>query len=264
MSRPPALDRPAAFDAGRVQGHRMTEADDVWAAHVMRVAPNLHPEHFQPWNDWRPDGRTLFEAMLAFVYGGLRGQVSMHLAKKNAGIERQDTAERLHGHCWLLLLDRLRRGELTASGRLHGELNRQTIRADLFDEAEPDFGNNRITCCGITFLSVRVLEAGATPAPIGEVAASEAVSSVATYSMSPSLDPTLATTSRKDKGGASPKPGWPAFTAEVVRYADLDGIKSKRELNRHMKEWCALNWPDAPDESTIRRKIAEFCPHAPP
>ncbi len=78
-----------------------------------------------------------------------------------------------------------------------------------------------------------------------------------------SLNPTSAATSRIDKGGAPPKPGWPAFIAEVVRYADFDGIKSKRELNRHMKDWCTHNWRDAPDESTIRRKIAEFCPHAP-
>lgn len=143
--------------------------DDARAAHGMSVAPILQPENFQPWNDLRPDGRTLFEAMLAFVSGGLRQRVSLHLAKLSAGIEDQDASERLYAHCWTLLLRRLRQGELTAIGRPHGERNKQVIEADLFDEAEQDFENNRIICCGIAFRSVQVFETlnlvGLTPSP---------------------------------------------------------------------------------------------------
>ncbi len=132
--------------------------DDARAAHGMSVAPILQPENFQPWNDLRPDGRTLFEAMLAFVSGGLRQRVSLHLAKLSAGIEDQDASERLYAHCWTLLLRRLRQGELTAIGRLRGKRNRQVIEADLFDDAKRDFKNNRIICYGIAFGSVLVFE----------------------------------------------------------------------------------------------------------
>lgn len=143
--------------------------DDARAAHGMSGAPVLRPENFQPWNDVRPNGRTLFEAMLAFVSGGLRQQVSLHLAKLSADIEDQDASERLYAHCWLLLLRRLRQGELTAIGRLRGERNRQVIEADLFDDAEWDFEKNRIICYGIAFGSVLVFEilnvARLTPSP---------------------------------------------------------------------------------------------------
>ena len=60
-----------------------------------------------------------------------------------------------------------------------------------------------------------------------------------------------------DKGGRRAKFHWDEFWVEVCRIANTpDGLPEQRELTKHMLEWASSNWPDSPDDSTVRAKIA--------
>jgi hypothetical protein len=62
-----------------------------------------------------------------------------------------------------------------------------------------------------------------------------------------------------DKGGRTDKFRWDEFWVEVCRIANTpDGLPEKRELNQHMLKWAASNWPEPPDDSTIRAKTAKL------
>lgn len=61
-------------------------------------------------------------------------------------------------------------------------------------------------------------------------------------------------------GGRPAKHDWEAFWIEVSHYAarnDLDP-DNRRELQRHMEDWTAERWVDAPDVATIRNKLARL------
>jgi hypothetical protein len=50
---------------------------------------------------------------------------------------------------------------------------------------------------------------------------------------------------------------WEGFWIEVALYAakhDLDP-EHRRDLQRHMEEWTATQWPEPPDKATIRRRL---------
>ena len=64
----------------------------------------------------------------------------------------------------------------------------------------------------------------------------------------------------KGKGGPPDQYDWPAFTREVVRFANIDGLTTRKELTAHMRAWCATSWETQPEESTILRKVRELCP----
>jgi hypothetical protein len=60
------------------------------------------------------------------------------------------------------------------------------------------------------------------------------------------------------KGGRPPKHDWTPFIRELIRIAFLDGGNLKRaELWRQMKDWAAVNMPDA-DARTIEKKLVEL------
>ena len=60
-----------------------------------------------------------------------------------------------------------------------------------------------------------------------------------------------------DKGGRRAKFRWDEFWIEVCRIANTpDGLPEQRELTKQMLEWCSNRWPDSPDASTVRAKIA--------
>lgn len=63
---------------------------------------------------------------------------------------------------------RLRHGEIRLRGRELGAGSNQSpqeLPTDWFDDAQPDFTQNRLTCCGVTFGSVRVFEGAPSTAP---------------------------------------------------------------------------------------------------
>ena len=62
----------------------------------------------------------------------------------------------------------------------------------------------------------------------------------------------------KNLGGRPPTHNWEAFFAEVALVGDRDNLKrgdSWMHLRRHMIKWTKDNWPDPPDESTIKKKL---------
>lgn len=57
---------------------------------------------------------------------------------------------------WKGLLQRIERGELIAYGCRTGG-KPEIIHSYMLDDAQPDYTNNRLTCCGTVFFSIRVL-----------------------------------------------------------------------------------------------------------
>ena len=143
-------------------------------ASTMRLAETLRPQDFQPWNDDRPHGRTLEEALHAFVPFGSRGMVSHYLARIDAGIEPAAGIARMREWLWHMLRSQLSAGGLVADATRIDELEVRQISTRLFQESQPDFRANRLTTAGITFCGVMIsdVQAGGdalagAPASIG-------------------------------------------------------------------------------------------------
>jgi hypothetical protein len=65
---------------------------------------------------------------------------------------------------------------------------------------------------------------------------------------------------RKDRGGAPRKFDRDLFFIEIVRIANTpDGLPDRRDLARHMADWCAKNFEEPPAENTIRAWLAKVC-----
>jgi len=229
----------------------MTETDDAWAAHVRQVVSTLRPEDFQPWNDVPPgDGRMLSEAILAFAPDVLRRQVSMHLAMKDAFIESRVASQNLFASCWSLLRGRLRRKELLAKGWRRGASATGIIPAEFFDAATPDFDANSLEARHDAYYDIRVAEAdhpslGADTSP-GFAGVEKAQVGA------PDCEPA---------NGPEPRHG-DEFIQEMIRLAlKPDGFETRKELEAHMKQWCANTSGDkAPSDRSIERWVKRYCP----
>ncbi len=59
--------------------------------------------------------------------------------------------------------------------------------------------------------------------------------------------------------GRPPEYDWNAFTIEIIRIADLDGLPEKQsELIVQMLEWCEDSWGKQPAESAAKKRISEI------
>jgi hypothetical protein len=70
-----------------------------------------------------------------------------------------------------------------------------------------------------------------------------------------------------NKGGRPPKYDWDAFTRELVRIANDDGLPTDRSggvdraaIQRQMLNWCGENWLDMPAESVVRERLSKILP----
>jgi hypothetical protein len=143
----------------------MPENDQARRARIMHAAQHLRPEDFQPWAEIYPLGCTLSEALTAMVPVGARGMVSSYLARVDVGIEEADAIDRMQAWLWHVLRNQLRQGHLIARGRETGVLQSVALPADLFDDAEPDFINNRITSGAAVIAGLRIYP---LPSPLPE------------------------------------------------------------------------------------------------
>ena len=61
----------------------------------------------------------------------------------------------------------------------------------------------------------------------------------------------------KKKGGRPVEYDWNAFTFEIIRIADLDGLpETQAELISQILEWCSLTWGKEPAESSVKSRIS--------
>ena len=61
----------------------------------------------------------------------------------------------------------------------------------------------------------------------------------------------------KNKGGRPVEYDWDAFTIEIIRIADLDGLpETQAELISQILEWCSLTWGKEPAESSVKSRIS--------
>lgn len=66
---------------------------------------------------------------------------------------------------------------------------------------------------------------------------------------------------KTSRGGRPPKYDWEGFLIEVLRKVVVDygsELPDRLELHRYMVEWCAENWPEQPEESEIRKRLARI------
>ena len=70
-----------------------------------------------------------------------------------------------------------------------------------------------------------------------------------------------------NKGGRPPKYDWDAFTRELIRIANLDGLPIGRSggvdraaIQRQMLNWCDENWLDMPADSVVRERLSKILP----
>jgi hypothetical protein len=66
--------------------------------------------------------------------------------------------------------------------------------------------------------------------------------------------------SRRDVGGAPRQYDEQKAAQEIVRLAYDGGLKNKRQLKQHMVKWAAQEYADPPDDKTVQRWIAAYCP----
>lgn len=61
------------------------------------------------------------------------------------------------------------------------------------------------------------------------------------------------------RGGLPPKYDWEAFHIEITRIALTNGeLPDRSELHRRMIEWCIKHWPEQPEDSEIRKRLARL------
>ena len=60
-------------------------------------------------------------------------------------------------------------------------------------------------------------------------------------------------------GGRPPEYDWDAFTIEIIRIADLDGLPDRQsELIDTMLQWCENTWGKQPAESSVKARISQI------
>lgn len=64
---------------------------------------------------------------------------------------------------------------------------------------------------------------------------------------------------KPSKGGRPPEYDWDAFTIEIIRIADLDGLPEKQsELIAEMLQWCENTWGRQPSVSNVKGRISRI------
>ncbi len=145
-------------------------ADDDYVrerdAKVRAIYAMRHPEHFKPWEEARPEGHTLSQAMFGLTLPDWRHGVAEFLADVDVGLN-PDRWQTMWDHFWGHLLYRLRAGQLFMRGLELATGAEWRSEPRMFDDAEPDFNLNRITCFGRTFGSIRVYVTDEEAARVG-------------------------------------------------------------------------------------------------
>lgn len=161
-------------------------------------------------------------------------------------------AERVRRALRVCVCVRVMRDEVIATGIKAGETKKERIEPEFVNSADWDYEYSALSLGGVTYRNVQMSPA---PLPLAGIAPGAThAPGIPTASAAPPHPPTPI----KDVGGRPSKiPD--AFTKEIVRIADLDGIDSKRALTKRMLEWSAQHYPDI-DERTVRRWVAKFCP----
>ena len=61
----------------------------------------------------------------------------------------------------------------------------------------------------------------------------------------------------KNNGGRPAEYNWEEFQVEIVRLANTpDGLPTRAQLTKHLKDWCSANWLKEPPDSLLREHIA--------
>lgn len=148
------------------------QARDLEDMRRMALIRMRRPAHFRPWENVRPDGHRLQDAILELTLPSCRWTVQHLLADEEIGLYERSKVFR--DHLWQNLWWRLQQGQLFMRGLDLATGAEWRSEPRMFDDAEPDFNLNRITCFGRTFASIRVYESPATSdtlhPPVGEPA----------------------------------------------------------------------------------------------
>ena len=205
------------------------------AARNQALFARRRPQDFAPWEAEYPEGCKLREAIRALVAPPWRKSVSDWLADMDVGLLPEQWPV-MEDHFWRHILYRLQAGELTMRARSNDDHQMEDIPADMLDDAVPDFGNNRITCCGTTFFTVRIFE-------VGQVASKNDLS---------------------DAGVASGFPGRPTSQA-LIRAEMLERAKQGQLAPtlageaQYLSDWLRTAHPDQPQATpkTIRNSLSK-------
>ena len=131
----------------------------------------------------------------------------------------------------------LQSGEWRAVGFATGAEEPRAVHPQFFDSATADLIRSTVTSHGVTYTAIRVFEAAEPPA-----------------------DPLTSPPGARSKGGRVEKHDWCLFDREVVRVGWAEGFTTRRDLTKRMRSWVSENWPEPPDESTIRKRVIALCP----
>jgi chromosomal replication initiation ATPase DnaA len=64
---------------------------------------------------------------------------------------------------------------------------------------------------------------------------------------------------QRNRGGAPPRYDWEALWWGLIKIADIDGLRNRRELRQRARDWIAANWPDGgPSDSVLREKLTRL------
>ncbi len=189
-----------------------------------------------------PGGYSLIEAFRALLPEARhRMLTALMLSKSLQGPGEAAEVIRLRGILWAELSSRLQAGTLAATGFSYAATIPAPIHPAFFNNAVPDYDKDAVSMNGATFDGVRILAASAVQT-------------------GPRVVPASSASDAKGSGGAPPRYPWADFIVEIVRFAHLNGIETRAELTKHMREWVTSQWDPSPDENTVRRKVKEFCP----
>ena len=187
----------------------------------------------QPWNEDRPGGWPVADAVFVYIPDALRGQVSLQLGLRNEGVPFPDILERLAHSGWTYLRQRLSTGELSATGIRDGSTEPVLVSPSTFDSAEFDHQSGSVLVGSARLLGVRVFgrRAPLNPGPVPKQP------------------------SASQRGGVDETYDWDEFRRELLRAAFAGELSDRRDIRRHMKDWCSRNWDQQPDESRIRQVL---------
>ncbi len=173
------------------------------AARKLLANPGLMPK---PWNENRPNGWPVAEAVFTFTHESTRMQVSLHLGMLAEGYAQPVISERLMASGWHWLRQLLSRGQLSATGTPDGETEPRSIPASSFDTAQFDPVTKEVLSGTRRYSAVRIFDAAQA----------------------------IETKPKKGKGGRKPWDGRDAFIREVVRKANTpDGLPPSPEAMEH-------------------------------
>ena len=196
----------------------------------------------------RPTGLPLRLAITTLASPERRELADQYLTLQARGHKDLDAHMRI---LWLDIAEQLQSRELVARGFRSAATEAATISHEFFNSATADYNADAVESHGVTYHGVRVF--AAAEAPADNVPLAPAVSAQE-----------IALSTKKSPAGAPRKYDdqfIDHFVREIVRLAlTPDGFETKRQLKKHMVDWCSKSFPDGPDDRTIGRFIDRFCP----